>query len=112
MIAYIVVARNSDVNTVKRRVRIAESNDGDVNGAGLAHGLMVSPGIANDKEARFFKARLDLVSESAWGVTSSYGGGAGIMCEFKGSALTGRLTTNNDNVKRVFDGADSAGSKQ
>ena len=49
--ARLVVGRDGNINPVKRRVRVAEGNDGDVHVGSLSQGLVVKAGIANDHES-------------------------------------------------------------
>ena len=49
--AGLVVGRDGNIDPVERRVRVAESDDGDVHVGGLSEGLVVKAGIADNDES-------------------------------------------------------------
>ena len=63
----LVVAGHRHVDELGGRVDVAEGDDGDVGVAGLGDGLVVTPGVGDQQQARLPEGRLDLVSEGAGG---------------------------------------------
>lgn len=84
----LVVGRNGNVDKLGRRVGIAESEDGDVDVAGLLDGLSVGTGVGNDNEARLFERTGDVIGEVTRGKTTSDGDSTSVSGEFENSALT------------------------
>jgi hypothetical protein len=62
----LVVRRYRDVNVFEGGVRVAEGDDGDVDVAGLADGLVVDTRVRHDNEPGLLERSCDVVGEAAW----------------------------------------------
>ncbi len=60
-----VVARNNDINVLKRSISVAKSNGGNVDIGCLDDGLVVALGISNNKESGFLEFFSDLIGQSS-----------------------------------------------
>lgn len=107
----LVVAGDGDVDEVGGGVGVAESNDGDVDVAGLLDSLGVGAGVGDNDQARLLERAGDVVSEATGGETTGDGGGSGVSGELQDSALAVGTGRDNTDVGRVVDCRDDAGSK-
>mmetsp|Transcript_19876 Transcript_19876/g.43255 ORF Transcript_19876/g.43255 Transcript_19876/m.43255 type:complete len:268 (-) Transcript_19876:308-1111(-) len=83
----LVVSRNGNVHVVHWRIGVAECNGGDVHVGRLLNGLVVSPGVSQDQQARLLEVLLDLVSKGTRGVATSQRLAAQVLCKLEHSAL-------------------------
>lgn len=67
----LVVGRDGDVNKVKGRVGITESNDGDVNVGSFTDSLVIHSGVGDNDQARLFEGSGDVIGEVTGGETTS-----------------------------------------
>lgn len=107
----LIVGRDSDVDEVSGGVSVAESDDRDVNVAGLLDGLGIGARIGDDDEAGFLEGAGDVVGEVTGGETTSNGNGAGVSGELEDGTLTVGTRGDHANVGGVVDGCDDTGSK-
>merc|ERR1719312_382423 len=107
----LVVAGNSHVNELCGRVHVAESYNGDVGVAGLGDGLMVGPGVADDKKPGLPEGGLDLISEGTGSEPSSNGTGSNVPCKLEYSSLGIGPTGHHEHISRILDGSNSPGSQ-
>ena len=70
------------------RVRVAESDDWDVDVGRFSDWLMIDSGIGDDEESGLSERALVLVSEGTRGVSAGDGGGAGLGGELEDGSLT------------------------
>ena len=70
-----------------RRVRVAESDDWDVDVGRFSDWLMIDSGIGDDEESGLSEGALVLVSEGTRGVSAGDGGGAGLGSELEDRSL-------------------------
>jgi len=107
----LVVARDSDINVAEGRVNVAEGNDGDVDITGLLDGLVVNMGVSDDDETGLLVSTSGVVREGTGGITSTNVGRASVLSEFEDSALAELTGRDGNDVLRVLDGNDDAGSE-
>ena len=94
--ATLVVGGDSNIDVLGRRVRVAETDDGDVDVGSLLDGLGVGAGVGDDNQAGLPEGTGDVVGEVTGGETTSNGGGTGVRCELEDGTLsvgTGRDDT-------------------
>lgn len=109
--ASLVVGRNGNVDELGWRVGIAESEDWDVDVAGLLNGLSVGAGVGNDDEAGLFERTGDVVGEVTRGETTSDGDSSGVGGKLEDSALTVGTSRDDTDVGWVVDRGDDASCK-
>jgi len=109
--ARLVVGRDGNINPVKRRVRIAKGNDGDVHVGGLSEGLVVKAGIADDHESGLKVLLSVLVSQCAWDPLSTHVVGAGMRGKLEHGSLGENTGGNNKDILLVLllDSSDDSG---
>jgi hypothetical protein len=107
----LVVAGNRNVNELSGGVGVAESNDGDVDVAGLFDGLSIGTRVGDDDETRLLEGSSDVVGEVTRGETTSNGDSPGMSSEFEDSALPIWTSRDNTDVSGVVDGGDDSSSK-
>ena len=84
----LVIGGDSNIDEFQRGIRVAESNDGDVNVRSLPDGLMIEAGVGNNDQAGFLKRAGDVVGEVTRGKAASNSLGAGVGSEFEDSTVT------------------------
>ena len=62
----LVVARDGDVDESQRRVRVAQSDDGDVDVRGFRDRLVIGERIGDNQEPRLAESGLNLIGERTW----------------------------------------------
>lgn len=107
----LVVARNSNVNVLRRRVHVAKSDHGDVDVRRLLDGLGVSAGVSDDNDGGLTVQLSDVVSEVTGGETAGNGGGTGVGTELQDGTLAESTGRADSNVRRVGDGSDDSGGQ-
>lgn len=104
----LVVAGNGDINVVNGAVEVSESDDGDVDVAGLTNGLVVSTGVSDDDETGLLEVLGKLVSEDTGGETTSERSGTSVGSELENSTLTVGTGAHSNNVGRVGHSSNNA----
>ena len=107
----LVVGRDSNVDEVGGGVSVAESNDGDVDVAGLPDRLGVGARVGNDDETGLLERAGDVVGEVTGGEATSNGGGTGVGGELENSTLAVGTSGDHTDISGVVDGRDDTGSK-
>ena len=107
----LVVARNSNINKLGRRVSVAKSNDGDVDVRRLLDGLGISAGVGDDDQSGLLERAGDVVGEVTGGETTSNGGGTSVVGKLQDSTLTVSTGRDGNNIRSVGDGSNDAGSE-
>uniref|UniRef100_A0A7R9VPR5 Uncharacterized protein n=1 Tax=Pseudictyota dubia TaxID=2749911 RepID=A0A7R9VPR5_9STRA len=107
----LVVARDGDVNVTERGVRVAESDDGDVDVGSLLHRLVVLAGVADDEDTGLTELLGDLVSERARGVAARDSLGTSVVAVLEDGAGGVGARADGDDISGVLDGNKNAGSK-
>ena len=110
-VAALVVGGDGNVDKVGWRVGVAQSNDGDVDVAGLLDGLGVGAGVRHNNQAGLLERTGDVVGEGTGGKTTGNGLGAGVRGELEDSALAVGTGRDNADIGRVVDSGDNAGSQ-
>lgn len=82
------VAWNGNVDVFQRAVRVAESDDRDVDVRRFGDGLVVSQWVSDDQQARLAESGLGLIGEGTGSETSSNWGSSGVAGELQDGALT------------------------
>ncbi len=108
--ATFVVCWNSDVDKLGGGVRIAESNDGDVDVARFLDRLGVGPGVGHNDQTRLFERTSYVIGEVTGCETTSYRDSASVSSELEYRTLTVRTSRNDTDVGRIIDCSDDAGS--
>jgi hypothetical protein len=107
-----VVAGDGNIDEAKRRVRVAESNDGDVDVAGFLDGLEVRLRVSDDDDSGFLVLEGLVIGKST---RSPSGRGSGLAVgetsELDGSSLTIDSGADNHNVFRVSNSGDNSGGE-
>ena len=110
-VATLVVGRDGNVDVLGGRVGVGESNDGDIDVAGLLDSLGIGTRVGNDDQTGLLERAGDVVGEATGGETSSNGGGTGVSGELEDGTLTVGTGRDDANVGRVLDGGDDTGSE-
>ena len=105
-----VVAWDSDIDVLKWRVGVAESDARDVGIRSLLDGLAISLGISDNQESWLHELAGDLVGEGTWGPSLSNGLSTSVMSELHHSSRTKRSLRANDDVLGILNGSDNSGS--
>lgn len=108
----LVVGGDGNVNEVGGGVSVAESNDGDVDVAGLLDGLGIGARVGHDDQTGLLERAGDVVGEVTGGETTGNGGGTGVRGELEDSTLTVGTSRDHTDVGRVFNGGDDTGSQE
>ena len=107
----LVVGGDGNVNEVGGGVSVAESDDGDVDVAGLLDSLSIGARVGHDNETGLLERAGDVVGEVTGGETTGNGGGTGVGGELQDSTLTVGTSGDDTDVGGVVDGGDDAGSQ-
>mmetsp|Transcript_6064 Transcript_6064/g.14772 ORF Transcript_6064/g.14772 Transcript_6064/m.14772 type:complete len:354 (+) Transcript_6064:624-1685(+) len=107
----LVVSGDSDVNVAERRVRVTESNSGQVHVGGLTNGLHVSARISDYEETGFEEFLLDLVGEGTGGETTGEHLSTSVLTELQHSPLAVGASGNDAHISGVLDGDNDASSE-
>eukprot|EP00960_Hanusia_phi_P024953 733969-Hanusia_phi.AAC.1 len=97
----LVVGRDGNIDEAERRVRVTESDGGDVHEGGLVKGLRVRARVGDDEEAGLLELLLDLVGEGTGSVATSHVVGAGVLTELEHRTLTVRTSRDDANCTQV-----------
>lgn len=107
----LVVGRDGDVNEVGGGVSVAESNDGNIDVAGLLDGLGVGAGVGHDDQTGLLERAGDVVGKVTGGETTRNSGGAGVRGKLEDSTLTVGASGDHTDVGRVVNGGDDTSSQ-
>merc|ERR1719167_1160881 len=107
----LVVAGHGDVDELGGRVHVAERHDGDVGVGSLSDGLMVAPGVGDEKEPGLPEGSLDLVSEGSGGEAASDGGAANVPGKLEDSTLGIWAAGDHIDVLWVLNSSNGPGGK-
>ena len=107
----LVVGGDGDVNILGGGIGVAESDDGDVDVAGLLDSLVVGTGVGNDNEAGLLERAGDVVGEATGGEATGNSDGSGVGGELQDGTLTVGTGRDDANIGGVVDGGDDAGSE-
>lgn len=83
----LVVGWDGNVHEVERRVRVSESNDGDVHEGSLRECLVVKAWVANDHKSGFEVLLGILVSQSTWHPLSATIVSTSVRCKLQNGSL-------------------------
>lgn len=97
------IARDSNINKSERRVGVAESNDRDVDVAGLSDGLVVGSRVGHDQKTRLTESSLDLIGEGSGCEPSSNRSRSGVVSELQYSSLAVVSATDDEHLRCMFD---------
>lgn len=106
-----VVARNSDVNVLERRVSIAEGDDGNVDKASLIKSLVVSAGVGDDEDTGLRELSLDLVGERTGDEAASHVLGTSVLGVLEDSTLSEEADGADTDVSGVLNSNDDTGGE-
>lgn len=107
----LVVGRDGDVNEVGGGVSVAESNDGNIDVAGLLDGLGVGAGVGHDDQTGLLERAGDVVGKVTGGETTRNSGGTGVRGKLEDSTLTVGASGDHTDVGRVVNGGDDTSSQ-
>ena len=107
----LVVGGDGNVNEVGGGVSVAESDDGDVDVAGLLDSLSIGARVGHDNETGLLERAGDVVGEVTGGETTGNGGGTGVVSELEDSTLAIGTSRDHTDVGGVVDGSDDTGSQ-
>lgn len=107
----LVVGGDGNVNEVGGGVSVAESDDGDVDVAGLLDSLSIGARVGHDNETGLLERAGDVVGEVTGGETTGNGGGTGVVSELEDSTLAIGTSRDHTDVGGVVDGGDDTGSQ-
>ena len=103
-----VVGWNSHIDVFRRGVRVAKSNDRDIDVGGFFDSLSIGTRIGNDDKARFFEGAGDVVGEVTRRETSSNGNSTGMSGKLEDSTLTVWAGRNDGNIGGVVNCCDNS----
>ena len=109
---HLVIARDGNVDVAKRRVGVAQSDDGDVDVRSFDDGLVIGPGIHDYQHTGFAERGLDLVRESTGCEPPSDRSSLGVRGELEGGTLALRTGRDNENIRRILNCYNSPGSQE
>lgn len=109
--ATLVVGWDSNIDELGRGVGVAESNNGDVNVAGLLDGLGVGARIGDNNQARLLERAGDIVGEATGGETTGNRNSAGVGGKLENSTLAVWTGRNDTDISWVVDGSNDTGGK-
>merc|ERR1719445_117379 len=104
-------AGDGDIDELGWRVHISEGHNRDVSIATLSDGLMVSPGVSDQKQPWLTESCLDLISKCSRSEATSYGIAANISSELEDSSLSGGPCGHHVHILWVLNSSDSTGSE-
>jgi hypothetical protein len=107
----LVVGWDGNVNILEGSVRVAEGDDGDVDVAGLADGLVVDARVRNDDEPGLLERARDVVGEAARGEPASNRLCARVGGVLEDGSVTVGAGRDDADVIGVLDGGDDTGSE-
>jgi hypothetical protein len=105
-VATLVVGGNGNVDKLGGRVGVAQSNDGDVDVAGLLDGLSIRTRVRHHNQTWLLEGPSDIVGEGTGGESTSDGLGTSVRGELEHSTLTIRTSRDDTNIRRVVDSGD------
>ena len=109
--ATLVVRGDCNVDKFSGRIRIAESDDRNVDVRCFFDRLGICARVGDDDQTRLFERARDVIGEIAWREATSNGDGTSVGGELEHSALTIGTGRDDGNVCGIIDGCDDAGSK-
>ena len=107
----LVVGGDGNIDEVGGGVSVAESDDGDVDVAGLLDSLSIGARVGHDDETGLLERAGDVVGEVTGGETTGNGGGTGVVSELEDSTLAVGTSRDHTDVGGVVDGSDDTGSQ-
>lgn len=107
----LVVGGDSNVDVLGWGVGVGESNDGDVDVAGLLDGLRIGAGVGNDDQAGLTERAGDVVGEVTGSEATSNGDSASVSSELEDGALTVRAGRDDTDIRGVVNRGDDTGSE-
>lgn len=108
----LVVGGDGNIDEVGGGVAVAESDDRDVDVAGLTDSLGIGTGVGDDDEAGLLERAGDVVGEVTGGETASNGSGTGVSGELQDSTLAVGTSGDHTDIGGVVDGGDDTGSEE
>jgi hypothetical protein len=106
----LVVSRDGNINVLKRRVRVAKSNDWDVHVGSFTESLMINSRITDNDKSRFNEFLGDLIGKHTRSPLATGVVGVGVGGELKDSSLSISLGGNNKDILWVVNGSDDSSS--
>lgn len=107
----LVVGGDGDVNEAQGSVSVAKRDDGDVDVAGLADGLVVNAGVGDDNHTGLLERAGDVVGEATGGEATSDGLSASVGGELEDSTVTVRAARDDTDIVGVLDRGNDTGSE-
>lgn len=108
----LVVGGDGNINELGGGVSVAESDDGDVDVAGLLDSLSIGARVGDDDEAGLLERTGDVVGEVTGGETTGNGGGTGVRSELQDSTLAVGTSGDDTDVGGVLNGSDDTSSQE
>jgi hypothetical protein len=109
--ATLIVCWNRNVDEFNWRVRVTESDDRNVDIAGLLDSLSIGSRIGDNNQAGFLERASDVVGEVSWGKAASNSHSSRVSGEFENSSLAIGASRNHTDVSGVIDGDNDASSE-
>ena len=109
---HLVIARDGNVDVAKRRVGVAQSDDGDVDVRSFDDGLVIGPGIHDDQKTGLAESGLDLIGESTGSEATSDRSGLGVRGELESCALALRTRRDDEDIGRILNCYNGPGSQE
>lgn len=106
--ATLVVGRDGNIDELGRRVRVTQSNDGDVDVGSLLDGLGVGARVGDNDQTGLLEGPGDVVGERTGGETTGNSLGAGVGGELEDGTLTVGTSGDDTDISGVVDSGDDA----
>jgi len=106
-----VVAWDADIDVLDRGVRVAESDNWDVDVTSLSDGLVIDGWIGDDDQSWFPETVLGVIREATWGESSVHRGSLDELGALDGGSLSNILGGNDADIGGVVDGGDDSGGQ-
>merc|ERR1711991_56350 len=107
----LVVARNSNINVIQRRVTVAKGNGWDVHVGSFLQWLMIHLWDSDDQDSWFQKVVSNLIRECSWGESSGNGFRSSVLSKLQSSSLSPRLNTQSTDILWVLNACNDTSSK-
>jgi len=102
----LVVRGDGNVNELERCIRVAKSNDGDVNIRSLANRLVVNARVGDDNKTGLFERAGDVVREGTRSETAGNGLCASVGSKFEDCTVSVGTSRDDTDIVRVLDSGD------
>ena len=107
-----ISAWDNNINEIKRRVCVAESNGGNVNIWSFNDGLSIWFRVSNNQDSGLLELFGDLIGKSTWNPSCWCAGSASsVLTEFVDGSLPEILGTDNDDIAEVRNRSNDSGSQ-